>query len=265
MGVKTLISLERLNTLFPKYNFTSLDETISGIIDTTYVVHTKKSSYILKKYERDIPKKISLDAELLKELHASGLNVPLLLEKNEGWHLYTKLLGEQPKQIKSYHIQALARFIAKLHTQTLKTPCTSNIIIETEVLESLKYTKKHYFSYYKKLEFLKHFTRKENFLIHGDIFKDNTIFHEKKIGVIDFIDSSCGSLSFDIAVALIGFDTKIYNEYFINIFLNTYNQHAPTKITKKVVKEKMKTASHFYALKRIYQYKNTFRAKELLV
>ena len=101
-------------------------------------------------------------------------------------------------------------------------------------------------------------------MFHGDIFKDNTIFYNKHIGVIDFIDSSCGSFSFDIAVALIGFDVKVYNTYAINIFLNAYNQHAPKKISKRTIIQKMKTASHFYALKRIHTYKNTFRAKELL-
>ena len=101
-------------------------------------------------------------------------------------------------------------------------------------------------------------------MIHGDIFKDNTIFNGRKIGVIDFIDSSCGTFAFDVAVALVGFDARERDEYFINMFLIAYNQHAPKKLTKKRVKKKMKIASHFYALKRVYNYKNTLRAKELL-
>lgn len=264
MGVKTLISLEEVSRLFPSYSFSKIEPTTSGIIDTTFIVSNDKKSYILKKYERSIAKKIALDTQLLKELHASGLNVPLMLEENSGWYLYSKLQGEQPRWIKSYHIQALARFMAKLHKQTLTNPCTTNKMIEQEVLKALRFTKKHHFSYYKRLEFLKHFSHQEDYLIHGDIFKDNTIFNKKKIGVIDFIDSSCGSFSFDIAVALIGFDAREHDQYFINIFLKNYNQHAPKKISKKTLLKKMQTASHFYALKRIYKYKNTFRAKELL-
>lgn len=264
MGVQTLLTLQELQTLFPHYNFVSITPTDSGIIDTTYIVTNKQTSYILKKYERDIPRKIALDCELLQTLHDSGLNVPLCIEQSADWYLYKKLKGKQPTWIKSYHIQALARFMAKLHTLTQKTPCTSNTMIETEVLEALAFTKKHFFTYYKQLEFLKHFSHKEDYLIHGDIFKDNTIFHHHKIGVIDFIDSSCGSFSFDCAVALVGFDAREHHHYFINIFLKSYNQHAPQKISKKVLLQKMKTASHFYALKRIYKYKNTFRAKELL-
>lgn len=264
MGVKTIISLEELNKIFPNYNFTEILATESGIIDTTYIVHTKTNSYILKKYEREIPNKIALDTRLLNELNSAGLNVPLCLEDNSGWYLYSKLEGKHPQTIKSYHIQAIARFLAALHNATSKNICDYNMMVETEVIDALKYTKAHYFGYYKKLEFLKNFSHENDVLIHGDIFKDNTIFNGGKVGVIDFIDSSCGTLSFDVAVTLIGFDARCHNDYFINIFLRAYNQHAPKKLTKKLVKEKMKTASHFYALKRIYKYKNTFRAKELL-
>ena len=41
-------------------------------------------------------------------------------EKN-GWYIYEKLQGEQPNNVKSYHIQALGRFLAKMHRETSKT------------------------------------------------------------------------------------------------------------------------------------------------
>ena len=90
------------------------------------------------------------------------------------------------------------------------------------------------------------------------------MFESKKIGVFDFIDSTCGSFCFDNAVALIGFGTKIDNNYFINLFLRTYNQRAPKKIDKDELINSMKTASSFYALKRIDKFKNTSKAKELI-
>lgn len=265
MGVVTNISLQELNEIFPSYGFRSITPTLSGIIDTTYIVQTPKKSYILKKYERDIPRKINDDIELLRTLNAVGLNVPLCLDSNAGWYLYKKLEGSQPKNIKNYHIQALGRFLAKMHQEMAKTKCNSNARVEYEVKEALKYTKAHFFSYYKRFEFLKYLTYTNDTMIHADIFKDNTIFNGKKIGVIDFIDSTCGTLAFDVAVALVGFDASKKNDYFINIFLIAYNQLAPSKLTKDRVKEEMKIAAHFYALKRVYKYKNTFLAKELLV
>ena len=151
-----------------------------------------------------------------------------------------------------------------MHKQTSKTKCDSNIIIEDEVTEALKYAKANYFSYYKKFEFLKDFTDKHDAIIHGDIFKDNTIFNGRKIGVIDFIDSSCGTFEYDAAVALVGFDAMVHSDYYINLFLRSYNQQAPKKLKKIDVIKKMKTAANFFALKRVQKYKNTSRAKELI-
>ncbi len=73
MGVKTEITLSELNLLFPSYGFTKISPTASGIIDTTYIVHTKTNGYILKRYERDIPHKIILDIRLLNNLKSVGL------------------------------------------------------------------------------------------------------------------------------------------------------------------------------------------------
>lgn len=264
MGVVTEISFSSLKEIFPSYGFLKLTPTLSGIVDTTYIAHTKERDYILKKYERHIPTKIEEGKKLLAKLNAIGLNVPLCLDSNEGWYLYKKLKGEQPRDVMSYHIQALGRFLAQMHKESAKTNCNSNTILKMEVAKELNYTKAHFFSYYKKFEFLKNFIHKSDGVIHGDIFKDNTIFDKKKIGVIDFIDSICGSFIFDVAVALVGFDVREKNSYLINTFLIAYNQHAPKKLTIAKVKEQMSIASHFYALKRVYTYKNTHKAKELL-
>jgi len=264
MGVVTQISLKQLNALFPTYNFTELHPTKSGIIDTTYIVDTASNSYILKRYERDIPTRIERDIKLLSELKSIGLNVPICLEESDGWYLYEKLIGAQPKNINAKHIQVMGRFLAKLHTYSSKTKCQTNARVEYEVTSALAYAKTNFYAYYKKCEFLKKFTVNHDAFIHGDIFKDNTVFNGNQVGVFDFIDGACGTFAFDVAVTLVGFDTKIDNDYFINIFLRAYNQHAPKKLTKQRVIYKMKIASHYYAIKRVYKYKNTFRAKELI-
>lgn len=264
MGVKTPITLYEINSLFPFYNFTSLVETTSGIIDTTYIVFNDSKSYILKKYERDISQKIQEDIELLSELKKLGLNVPRCIENSDGWYLYERLQGSQPASIKSYHIQSLARFLAKLHQYTHEKRSTQSVINHKEITSQLSYVKENFFSYYKKLEFVKTYMPKKEGVIHGDIFKDNTIFYGEKIGVFDFIDSACGNFAFDAGVALVGFDAKKHGSYFINLFLNTYNQHAPRKLSKKELLESIEAASEFYALKRIANFKNTKTARELL-
>ncbi|MFA6192725.1 MAG: phosphotransferase [Sulfurimonas sp.] len=264
MGVKTAITLDELNRLFTSYEFTSLIETTSGIIDTTYIVFTKTTSYILKKYERAISHKIEEDSKLLAELKLFGLNVPNCIESSHNWYLYEKIEGSQPTHIKSYHIQALARFLAKLHQHTYKKESTQSVIDQDEISSHLDYTKANFFSYYKKLQFLKKQNQKNEGVIHGDIFKDNTVFIGTKIGVFDFVDSACGNFAFDAAVALVGFDAKKHKDFFANLFLNTYNQHAPRKLSKKELQESINAACGFYALKRIANFKNTKTAKEIL-
>ncbi len=264
MGVKTHISLDELNDLFSSYSFTKIQPTSSGIMDTTYIVHAKTKAYILKKYERDISQKISRDIKLLAKLKSAGLNVPVCIDEKSGWYLYEKLQGKEPKNITTYHIQALARFLAKLHNKTYKMTCQSSVMQNDEISKLLRYAKKDFYCYYKRVEFLKEYKEKNDGLIHTDIFKDNTVFDGRKIGVFDFIDSSSGSFAFDAAVALIGFGLKEESEYFINLFLRCYNQHAPKKLTKKNILKMMRTASHYYALKRINKYKNSSKAKELI-
>ncbi|MDF1882167.1 phosphotransferase [Sulfurimonas sp. MAG313] len=262
MGVKTVISLDELNILFPSYGFKVLDSTSSGVVDTTYIISDSSNSYILKKYERDISSKINEDIKLLKELHSFGLNVPLCLDQNKGWFVYSKLKGSQPKHIKSYHVQALARFLAKLHKKTSKLSSEHNFVDSYKLPQLLRQIKSKHYSYYKRLQFLNDYNTLTDGLIHGDIFKDNTVFDKTKIGVFDFIDAGEGNFCFDAAVALIGFGIK--NTYFINLFLLSYNQNAPKKLSKKELMQELTTASAFYALLRINNYKNTQKAKELL-
>ncbi|MBC8238102.1 MAG: phosphotransferase [Helicobacteraceae bacterium] len=264
MGVLTQISLQELKGLFPLYNFIELTPTHSGVIDTTYILSNNNQSYILKKYERDIKTKIDQDRDTLKKLKLSGLNVPECIEESQGWYLYEKLQGKVPENIRTYHIQALARFMGGLHSQQSKQQHTSSFMQNYDCNKILSYLKSHHFAYYKKLQFLHNFSMPNDGFIHGDIFKDNTVFDKEKIGVFDFIDGGEGSFSFDAAVALIGFDAKKHSPYFINLFLKTYNQHAPKKLQKKELLEQLDIASGFYALLRINKYKNTTKAKELL-
>ncbi len=257
MGVITHITLEEAKKLFPSFKISSLTPTSSGIIDTTYIT----DEFILKKYEREID--VNADINLLNSLSHS-LNVPTCIAQNGEWFLYNKLRGFEPKTVKTYHIQALARFLAKFHRQTQKMKCNS-IFIENYDLEKILYfTKRNYFFYYKKLQSLQNYKPKNDGFIHGDIFKDNTVFDKDKIGVFDFIDGGCGEFVFDMAVCLVAFDAKKHSSYFINLFLNTYNQRAPKKIKREELIKTMEMASSFYALLRIEKYKNPNKAKELL-
>jgi len=257
MGVITPITLQEAREIFPSFNISTLTPTSTGIMDTTYLTE----QYVLKKYEREID--INADIELLKSLSAS-LSVGTCLAQNGEWFLYKRLKGSEPKTITSYHIQALARFLAKFHRQTQGMRCTSAFIENYDLKEILHFTKANYYFYFKKLQSLQDYKPKNDGFIHGDIFKDNTVFEKDKIGVFDFIDGGCGEFVFDMAVCLVAFDAKKHSHYFVNLFLNSYNQRAPKKVQKEELLKMMEIASAFYALLRIQKYKNPRKAKELL-
>ena len=258
MGVLTHVTLQEVQELFPSFNIRTLTPTESGIMDTTYIT----DEFVLKKYEREI--NADADIKLLNLLSSSSLNIPSFVARNGDWFLYKKLKGSQPKTIKTYHIQALARFLAELHKQTQSIECDTSLMDNYDLKEILHFTKSNYYAYYKKFQMLSLYRPKNDGFIHGDIFKDNTVFDKEKIGVFDFIDGGGGEFVFDIAVALVAFDAKKHSHYFINLFLNTYNQNAPKKIKKEELIKTMKIASAFYALLRIDKYKNTKKVKELL-
>jgi len=263
VGVVTKISLDEVNRFFPSYNFTELTPTSDGIMDTTYIVKNLKESFILKKYERDIKEKVQRDSEILEELYNSSLNVPKLLDSSNEWYLYKKLRGVQPKVVKLYHIQSLARFMAKFHSQSKYIESHTSFFQNYDLVKILNFTKKNYFFYFKRLQYIQNYKAKNDGFIHGDIFKDNTVFDKNRIGVFDFIDSGNGEFLFDVAVALVAFNPQNRTLY-INIFINSYNQKSPKKIEKKELQKMLKIASTFYALLRIDKYKNIKKARELL-
>jgi homoserine kinase type II len=264
MGIKTKISLEELNDIFKGYNFTKLIPTSSGVVDTTYIAHTNNTAYIVKRYERDIEKKVDADKKLLEYLGAKNLEVSQHIKEQKKWHLYKKLNGTQPTHIRSFHISSLARFMASMHLLTYKQTNGYIFLDAYNTKKYLKYLKSNFFLYYKKLSFLKHYKQRCDGIIHGDIFKDNTLFDGLKIAVFDFIDAGCGSFVFDIAVALVGFGVSEKKSFYIELFLNTYNQKSVKKISKDELLKEMKNASAFYALLRIQNHKNTKKAKELI-
>jgi len=258
MGVITKITLKEVQTLFPNFKITSIQETTNGVMDTTYIL----DKYILKKYERKIRKKIIADTKLLKTLQKAELNVPSLVAQNEEWYLYEKLPGNIPKTIKLFHIQELARFLAKMHTVTQNIHSTFTLLENYNLADILKLNKTKFYFYYKQLQSLKSYTMKTDGFIHGDIFKDNTLFQEKKLAVFDFIDGGNGSFTFDAAVVLLSFNHSKH-ELYTSLFLSTYNQHAPKKIQLKSLKIEISNAAKLYGLLRLQRDKNPNKVKLL--
>lgn len=262
MGVKTPLTLTEAQKLFEAYAFKQLVATKEGVIDTTYIVHAQKRSYILKKYERDIQAKIDSDSILLQELNQLGLNVPQLLAKRDVWYLYTKLKGTTPKNTQLRQMQELGRFLRRFHNYS-KNRRGPQLFIKNYPLEEIlrEIKTKHYF-YYNKLSSLAKLTQECQGFIHGDIFKDNTLFYKNKLALFDFIDGGCGSFAFELGVVLISFNPQ-KRKSFTAMLLKSYNQKTPKKIALYELEQEIKNAAKLYALLRIWHHSNTNKAKKL--
>ena len=254
MGVKTPLSLQEAQELFEGIKIDSLKPTKNGLVDTTYL----SKRYVIKKFEK-------LNGNLQKNLHdqisASGLNVPKHLRSNDGWHLFTRLEGKQITYARYYHIVALARFFKKLHS--LRISYSKSFYDATVIEKELRFAKRNFFYYYKKVQPLQSYRPQNECFIHGDLFLDNAVFDGSKIGVFDFGDSGYGQRTFDVGVALVAFGME-RKRGVIKLFLQVYNQTNGKKLTQKALQEGMRYAKLYYALRRVAYYKSTKKAKQLL-
>ena len=254
MGVKTALTLQEAKELFSEFEIDTLQETKNGLVDTTYLT----THYVVKKFEN---KGRQTQKELLKHMQKKGLNVPVLLASSGDWHLYSRLRGKQINHPKYPHIVALARFLKKLHT--LKLPCRKPFYDESVIKRELRFAKKRFFFYFKRFEELSCNKPKDECFIHGDLFLDNAVFDDNKIGVFDFGDSGCGEAAFDAGVALTAFGVE-KREGLVELFLRVYNQNNPKKMTEKALQTGMRYAKLYYALRRAAHYKRVKEAKQLL-
>ncbi len=265
MGVKTVLSLEEANHLFETYEFTQIVPTTEGIIDTTYIVHSDGKKYILKRYEEASLSQIEDERVLLERLQNCGLNVPLHLASSGVWHLYSLLSGEIPGSVQSHHLQSLARTIAVMHHCTKKMRSEREAFPREKSALMLASVKSREFALYKQLSSLLGHQSASDGIIHADLFLDNVLFHKCKAGVIDFIDAGEGSFAFDLGVAALVWATRGSSRGYLQLFLNSYNQHSPKKISMKMLLVSIELAAQIYTLNRTHKGEKSYRHhRELL-
>jgi len=257
MGVFRSLTLTEAQALFKKYSINSLHPTSDGVIDTTYI----SDNYILKYYERNIQKEITLDTQRLNIMRKAGLSVTECKATQNGWYLYTKLKGIHLKEVHTSHIRSLAKFIAKMHR--LPLPYSHNFMDQYDTKALLNTLKPLNFYYYKKTQHITNYKQKCDGFIHGDIFIDNALFEKNHLSLFDFIDGGCGSFTFELAVIDMAFNPR-KKVILTKLLLQSYNQHTRKKVTLKALKEEQKKASVLYSLLRIKRDGNLKRAKELL-
>lgn len=266
MGVKTSLTLSQAQTLFPDINIVSLHTTHHGVIDTTYVLKTDSSKYILKRYERASQAQIADEARLLNHLHACRLNVPKLLSIVDKWHLFTYIKGDFPHQTNLYNLQSLGQFLGKMHLATKKKDAVFTPFNKRSFKKDIKNVRLHHPLLAKQLEKLLSFDDRRDGIIHGDLFPDNSKLHSNRLGVFDFIEAGNGSFHFDAGITAMSWiaKEKTISKMKLHIFLKAYNQQAPYKLTLSELLTQMQYAALTYALQRWINNEHSLDHKQML-
>lgn len=266
MGVKTKISLCEAQELFSDINILSIMPTDDGVIDTTYIVETTEEMYVLKRYERADKEQISDEVSLLKHLQNCQLNVPSFVTSSNEWNLFSYIKGQTPSLIGLHEIQALGRFLGRLHRCTCGKKSNVTPFKKKELISVIKELRRKNLLLAKRLKPLETFADREDGIIHGDLFPDNAKFDGKVLGVFDFIEAGNGSFGFDAGVlAMSWIGKKKISKAKLQMFLRSYNQHAPQKLTLNRLLCEMKKAALVYCLKRFTNENERLDHKEMLV
>lgn len=265
MGVKTALTLDQANQLFKAYDFEQIRPTMNGIIDTTYIVENSTASYILKKFEEADAKQIKEERRLLQKFAHCQINVPQHLSTAEDWHLYTRLPGQTVSSVSYVHLQTLARTLAKMHHCARSSSNEQQLFTKSRVTARLNSLRSKQYKHYMQLRHLQHYRPEIDGLIHGDLFLDNVLFSHQHIGIIDFIDAGEGSFAFDLGVSALAWALRTHTLGSVRLFLQSYNQHAPTKISLKALLKEIEVAAAFYTLNRMDKSSGSLTYKKALI
>ena len=255
MSVYTQLSLADIQLFATQYglNMVAYQAIQSGIENSNYFVQTDTGQeYVLTLFEELDAQEAAFLAPLLQHLQQEGVLVAAPLVANNGQSLLTlnnkpaqlapRIVGEHPLQVTPLQAQAMGEQLAKLHL-TLKK-------------YALKRTNAHGAAWWQKEaakarsgmnnieqlildtvlndfeETIEDFDDLPKGLIHGDLFRDNTLFEGDKLSaMLDFSEASKDYWLLDIAITANDFCSDwpnvALNKPLFDAFISAYSQVRP--------------------------------------
>ncbi len=238
MGVKTVLTHKDLE---PFLHVTKLDKTQSGITDTVYIAD---DTYIVKIFEKAGAARVQAEIDLLR--HCRHLNVAKVIKhciiRQKQALIFQKCPGHVVTEVKNTHIKQIGRFLKALHQKTQGMHSSNAAVFDRQHVESVIYQteKSEFIQAFKKLTI----TPGRDGIIHGDLFVDNAVFEDDRLGcVYDFTQSCSGDFLFDLAVAALSW---CQNRTQVQTLLRAYK----TDITADMFAQYVAYARLFYTAKR---------------
>lgn len=225
MATHTLISDQDFATLFLPYHlgdFTCAKPIASGIENTNYFVtlhkQAKRTEYVFTLFEEIPAAQLLPYLELLNLLQKHNINVapPLSLKNGDLFGTYhqkpfilcPRLPGEHLIAPNLHQVLMVTKQLAQVHAIDYDVCALPEGIRSHDWLQNLLACSQSRLAPadFDRLNFIfeafidvsEHLPKG---IIHGDLFRDNVIFHKDNLsGLIDFFNASEGLLIFDLAI-----------------------------------------------------------------
>lgn len=226
MAVFTPLSTDRVASFLARYELGALQSVADvhgGTENSTFFVATEGEVLVLTLFEQGGADELPFFVDLLKHLADKGLPVPGPLVDRQGVALQTlagkpallfpRLPGRFPMQPTVAQCTEIGRFLGKMH---------QSVHDFTSTRENLRDHRWVNANYHRVLPFL---SPEERTLmetqvqalstaiaqspdlprgaIHGDLFRDNTLFEGDRLGgIIDFYNGCIGDFLFDLSIVI---------------------------------------------------------------
>jgi homoserine kinase type II len=226
MSVYTQLSLADIQLFATQYglNMVAYQAIQSGIENSNYFVQTDTGQeYVLTLFEELDAQEAAFLAPLLQHLQQAGVLVAAPLVANNGQSLLTlnnkpaqlapRIVGEHPLQVTPLQAQAMGEQLAKLHLTLKKYPLKRTNAHGTAWWQKEAAKARNGMSNIEQLildtvlndfeETIEDFDDLPQGLIHGDLFRDNTLFEGDKLSaILDFSEASKDYWLLDIAITM---------------------------------------------------------------
>ncbi|CEI58870.1 homoserine kinase [Candidatus Portiera aleyrodidarum] len=225
MAVFTKLKKKQLILFLNSFNIKKIrkfKEVNQGTENSTFFINTENKKFVLTLFEQGEYKDLVFFIDLLKFLysHCFPVAVPLKdknnirIKKLSGKNalLFPKLYGRHPKKPNIEQCSIIGKTLGKLHS------ISKYFKLKKQNLRDLNWI---ILNYYKVIFFLNKTDQKLMFnqiyllknlvknlkipqgILHGDLFRDNTLFYGNNIcGLIDFYNGCTGNLLFDLAILI---------------------------------------------------------------
>ncbi|AUI73373.1 homoserine kinase [Candidatus Portiera aleyrodidarum] len=223
MAVFTKIKKQKLSLFLKSFNIKKqikFKEVKQGTENSTFFIQTETKKFVLTLFEQGSYKDLTGFIDLLKFLyeHCLPIAMPLIdknniiIKKLSGKHalLFPNLYGIHPRTPNIEQCSIIGKTLGRLHSISNKFKFKKQNLrdINWIVLNYYKVisllTKEDQELMFNQIYLLKHIvTNLPQGILHGDLFRDNTLFYGNNIcGLIDFYNGCTGDLIFDLAILI---------------------------------------------------------------